>query len=154
MSQHPSDDDKQARLKAAATLHPHPEAVSDPGFTAEPFFDARDLLQVKYEMLRKVDVEGASVSAAAAAFGLSRPTFYQAREAFERDGLPGLLPAKKGPQRRHKVTAEVLAWLDTQLAERPDTTPTQLAEAAHDALGIALHPRTFRRVLEERRKKA
>jgi hypothetical protein len=48
-------------------------------FQTADFFDPQDLLQVKYEMLRHVDVDKAPVTEAAAAFGLSRPAFYQAR---------------------------------------------------------------------------
>ena len=45
-------------LRQTGTLHPHPQAVTDPLFQDQPFFDARDLMQVKYEMLRKVEVDG------------------------------------------------------------------------------------------------
>jgi hypothetical protein len=72
--------------------------VADPAFNSgNPFFDARDLVQVKYEMLRRVRQEGRRVTKSAAAFGFSRPSFYEAQASFEIGGLPGLLPQRPGP---------------------------------------------------------
>ena len=47
-------DPKEAALAGARCLNPHPEQVTDPEFLASDFFDARDAVQVKYEMVRKV----------------------------------------------------------------------------------------------------
>jgi hypothetical protein len=78
---------KQQTLRTNGTLNPHPDKIRDPLFRGADFFDACDLLQVKYEMVRRVDAEGWSVTRAAEVFGVSRPAFYQARAAFEQDGL-------------------------------------------------------------------
>ena len=91
-------DPKEAALAATRCLNPHPEQVTDPEFLASDFFDARDMVQVKYEMVRKVKADGAPVTAAAAAFGYSRPSYYQAAAALERSGLEGLVPARPGPR--------------------------------------------------------
>src|SRR5438477_5425103 len=73
-------DEKLALLRQSHTLHPHPEKVRDPLFlSGSPFFDPRDLVQVKYELLRRVRVDGYSVAQATALFALSRPTFYVAQ---------------------------------------------------------------------------
>src|SRR5229473_3208519 len=72
-------DPKEAALAATRCLNPHPEQVTDPGFLASEFFDARDAVQVKYEMVRKVKADGAPVTAAAAAFGYSPPARYGRR---------------------------------------------------------------------------
>ena len=97
-------DPKEAALAATRCLNPHPEQVTDPGFLASEFFDARDAVQVKYEMVRKVKADGAPVTAAAAAFGYSRPAYYEAAAALERSGLEGLVPARPGPRGPHKLT--------------------------------------------------
>ena len=89
-------DPKVEALPESRTLNPRPEAVTDEAFTSSEFFDARDLVQVKYEMLRRVSEDGVSVSSAAAAFGLSRQTYYQAAAALGEAGLAGLLPGKPG----------------------------------------------------------
>ena len=78
---------KTQLLRQESALNPRAAAVTDPLFQQSEFFDPADLLQVKYEMLRQVHREGQLVSEAARAFGLSRPSFYQAQAAFEEAGL-------------------------------------------------------------------
>ena len=79
MAKKPSRDPKSQALQQQGCLHPHPEQVTDELFQTREFFDPRDLVQVKYEMLRRVESEGLPVSRSAAAFGFSRPSFYQAQ---------------------------------------------------------------------------
>lgn len=139
---------RQQALKSLGALHPHPERVSDALFESSAFFDPRDVVQVKYEMLRRVRVELANVSHTATAFGFSRPAFYQAREAFEREGLPGLLPRKRGPHGPHKLTNKILAVLATQTDADGSPLPARaLARYLHDEYGITAHPRSIERSL-------
>ena len=103
-------------LRQHGVLNPHPEAVTDPLFQTGDFFDSQDLLQVKYEMLRRVQIDKAPVTETAAAFGLSRPAFYQAQHAVALQGLAGLIPLKRGPHGAHKLTAAVLDFVLRQRA--------------------------------------
>src|SRR5216117_2589429 len=65
--------DKASALRRHHALNPRAHAVSDSAFTSgNDFFDARDLVQVKYEMLRRVNEDGELVTQAAADFGFSR----------------------------------------------------------------------------------
>ena len=107
----PDRQPKRQTLRRHGTLNPHPEAVSHPLFHNSDFFDSDDLMQVKYEMLRSVEQEGRPVVEAAQAFGLSRPVFYVTQELFNREGLPGLVPRKRGPKRPHKLSDEAMAVL-------------------------------------------
>jgi len=140
-------------LRQAGTLHPHPQLVTDPLFQGHPFFDARDLMQVKYEMLRKVEVDGAPVSAAATAFGLSRPSFYQAQSAFQQGGLAGLAPQKRGPRRAHKLSVEVLEFLAQLRTEQPRVRYEEMAERARQRFGLVVNPRSIERRLRPGQKK-
>jgi transposase len=144
-------DPKVEALREARTLNPRPDAVRDEQFGSSGFFDARDLVQVKYEMVRRVQVDGASVVAAAAAFGFSRPSYYEAAAALARDGLPGLVPAKPGPRRGHKLTDEVLAHAEDLLAADASLRPADLVEALHARFGVRVHPRSVERALARRR---
>jgi hypothetical protein len=147
-------DEKGAALRAARALNPRPEAVADPAFTGgDPFFDARDLVQVKYEMLRRVSAEGQAVTRAAAAFGFSRPSFYAARDAWEATGLPGLLPARPGPRGGHKLTPAVVAFLAEQRARDPTLGVAQLATLMQERFGVVVHRRSIERALARRRAK-
>src|SRR6266446_6256350 len=124
------DDPKEAALREARCLNPRPEAVADQAFTTGPeFFDARDLVQVKYEMVRRVRAGGQPVSAAAAAFGFSRPSYYQAAAAVDADGLAALVPARPGPRRAHKITDQVVAFARQLRDADPSLRSVDLAGA-------------------------
>ena len=107
--------------------------MRDPAFTAgDPFFDPEDLVQVKYEMLRRVREDGRKVSETSAAFGFSRPSFYAAQAAFQTAGLPGLVPQRPGPRRAHKLSAPVLALLEEALAAEPALCLLYTSDAADE----------------------
>lgn len=146
-------DAKAEALQAAGGFHRHAGAVADPLFTGHPFFDPRDLVQVKYEMLRRVHADGHSVTQAAATFGFSRPAFYAAQAAFTRGGLPALVPLRPGPRRRHKVQPAILTFLQQARAEEPLISHGHLVERVAAQFGIRLHPRTIERVLGPRPKR-
>src|SRR6058998_478483 len=104
-------DPKIDALRRQGTLNAHPERVRDALFATSDFFDARDVVQVKYEMVRRVRVDGHPVSRSATAFGVSRPTLYQAQAALARGGLAALVPKRPGPRRSHKLSPEVVDFL-------------------------------------------
>jgi transposase len=140
-------DPKEQALREARTLNPRPEAVVDEAFAASEFFDARDLVQVKYEMVRRSRVDGLSVAGSAAAFGFSRPSFYQAAAALDADGLAGLVPARPGPRRAHKLSEEVMSFARQLKAADPAVRSADLASAIADRFGIVVHPRSVERAL-------
>lgn len=144
---------KPDALRQQGTLNPHPEAVTAGLFQDNQFFDPRDLLQVKYEMLRRVEVEQDSVSQTAAAFGLSRPSFYQAQSAFEQAGLAGLIPQKRGPRRAHKLTAQVMEFIQQSRTAQPSLRTEELAQLVRERFGVQVHPRSIQRRLSRRQKK-
>jgi len=153
MAKKSSRDPKSRALQHEGSLHPHPEQVSDELFLTHEFFDPRDLVQVKYEMLRRVQSEGQAVSQSAAHFGLSRPSFYQAQAAFQQGGLPALMPRKRGPKKAHKLTAEVLAFVHQAQQEDPSLRPASLSLLIKDKYGITVHPRSVERALTRSQKK-
>ena len=140
-------DPKSTSLDSDGLLNPHPGAVTDTLFQTNAFFDARDLMQVKYEMLRRSMVEGESKADAALAFGLSRPTFYQVERAFAEHGLAGLLPRKRGPRQAHKLTAEVIAFISELRGADPSLSAAELAQRVADRFGLRVHPRSIERRL-------
>jgi transposase len=137
---------KEDDLRGAHALNPHPEEVRNELFhSGRRFFDPRDLVQVKYEMLRRVDHDGIPVSRAADEFGLSRPSFYRAKADFESGGLPGLLPEKPGPRHAHKLTEDVLSVIEGWLQEKPPPRRKELLDRLRRQLGIEVHPRSIER---------
>ena len=102
-------------LREGGTLNPAPEKLRDPKFHDSEFFDPNDIVQVRYEMLRRVSVDKASVTQVADEYGVSRPTYYQAKASFDTAGIAGLAPAKPGPRGPHKIDDDVLAFLRARL---------------------------------------
>jgi len=146
-------DPKSLALRQQGCLNPHPQKVTDELFQTREFFDSRDLVQVKYEMLRRVETEGLPVNRSAAAFGFSRPSFYQAQASFQQGGLPALLPQKRGPKQAHKLTSEVLAFIRQARQEDPSLRSATLVSRIQDRYGIAVHRRSIERALVRSQKK-
>jgi transposase len=146
------EDPKRKALREQGTLNSHPEKVDDALFKNSTFFDPRDLLQIKYEMLRRVELEEKTVSDAAESFGYSRPSFYQAQAAFAQEGLSGLVPKKRGPHGGHKLNDEVLKFLLDLLQKDGSASPQALAEKVLERFALKLHPRTIERALRRKKK--
>jgi transposase len=143
-------DSKQGKIRALAeegTLNPVPGKVQDPKFQDGEFFDPRDIVQVKYEMLRRVSAENASVTSATEDYGVSRPTYYQTRASFEEAGIAGLVPRKRGPQGPHKVRGAVLEFIREQRVEGEPIRARQLAEQIREKFDLDIHPRTIERAV-------
>src|SRR5512133_3896988 len=107
---------KRQILRQTGTLNPRPDRVTDELFSGSDFFDPNDLLQVKYEMLRRVHCDGFTVRHAAQLFGFSRPSFYHAQETFTRGGRGARVPRERGPSDAHKLPQKIMAFLQRTLA--------------------------------------
>jgi len=138
---------KAAALIEEGTLNPSPERVSDPKFREGEFFDPRDVVQVKYEMLRRVSVEHVSVTDATDEYGVSRPTFYQAKANFEQAGIAGLVPKKRGPRGPHKLQGEILAFVEREHVPGEPIRARELAKRIREEFSLNVHPRTIERAL-------
>jgi transposase len=148
-------DDKTESLKKYGALNPHPQRVTETVFSDSvlEFFDPRDLVQVKYEMLRAVDKEGRSVKQASEAFGFSRPAFYQAQSQFKQEGVSGLAKKRPGPKSAHKLTADILAFIEEKIEEDKPLGARKLAPLIKEKFGKDVHPRSIERAVMRRKKK-
>lgn len=139
-----------AKVKALleeGTLNPGPEKVHDAKFRESEFFDPRDLVQVKYEMLRRVSIEKTSVTEATEEYGVSRPTYYQTKANFDQAGIAGLVPKKRGPRGPHKLQGEALAFVQQQLVAGQPVRARELAKLVRQEFGLTIHPRTIERAV-------
>jgi len=146
-------DPKHRRLEELGVLNPRPERVRAAWFLSGEFFDARDLVQTRYEMLRHARVDGASKAEVAALFGVSRPTYYQTEAAFAQDGLAGLMPKMRGPKGAHKLTAEVMDFIEARRQEGVPMRARALARQISSALGVSVHPRSIERAIARKKKR-
>ena len=148
---HRTVDAKAEVLRRQGALHPNPNAVRDEAFRQQEFFDPRDLVQVRYEMLRRHQVDRGAVTEVAVAFGVSRQAYYMTEAAFEEEGIAGLLPRRRGPRRAHKCTDEILDFVEQWHASSP--AKKDVSEAVQKRFGVSIHPRSLARALTRRKKK-
>ena len=148
-------DDKSENLRKYGALNPHPQKVTEKTFSdsALEFFDPRDLVQVKYEMLRAVDKEGRPVKQASEAFGFSRPAFYQAQSQFKQGGVTRLVKKRPGPKSAHKLTADILAFIEEKIEAGKPLRARKLAPLIREKFGKDIHPRSIERAVLRRKKK-
>jgi transposase len=144
-------DPKAEALRESRTLNPRPDSVADERFSDSEFFDSRDLVQVKYEMVRRVEVDGEPVATTAAAFGFSRQTYYQTAAALAEGGPAALVPSKPGPKGPRKLTSEVVDHLEALVAADPALRSSALADLVQERFGTRVHPRSIERALTRRR---
>lgn len=114
-------------LQRARCLHPAPERVHDERFQEEGgFFDPKDIVQVKYELLRSCEVEDGDVASACMRFGFSRTTYYKVYEAFLHGGIPSLMGRPRGRPQPIKLNEIVLGYLIAEKAKNPKLAASEM----------------------------
>ncbi|MCC7083478.1 MAG: hypothetical protein IT427_00560 [Pirellulales bacterium] len=146
-------DQKEQHLRNHGAFYANAHAVADPLFDQSEFFDPRDLMLVKYEMLRRVQVDAIPVVEAAKRFSFSRAGFYKTLSAFQRLGLAGLVPARPGPRQAHKLTDDILRFIDEQVAARGLLSAADLAALILQQREVCVHPRSIERALARCKKR-
>jgi transposase len=143
--------EKREALARDGALNPHPDAVRDVLFADNAFFDPADLVQVRYEMVRRHEVDDQAISEVAANFGVSRPTFYKAQAAMAAAGLAGLLPRQRGPKGGHKLSQEMLAFDAELRAGSPAMTMSERLAAIEARFDVRVHRRSLERAMARKK---
>lgn len=143
-------DAKEAILKENGSYNKRFASVRAEAFSKSPFFDARDVVQVKYELLRAVERDGSSVSDAARMFGFSRKAYYQISRAYRERGLAALAPGKTGPKGPNKLRGRVSEFIDLCAAGHEKANSKNIAAQMEAELDVKVHPRTIERYLEKK----
>jgi len=146
-------DPKVEALKKANAFNSRAEKVADDLFRQSEFFDAQDIMQVKYEMLRRVREDGWSISRASAEFGFSRSSFYEAQSDFEQAGLVGFIPDRRGPREAHKLSENVLLYIEEVKQNDPLVRMADLIKLIKNQFGIDVHRRSIERAQGRLKKK-
>lgn len=138
---------KRQVLKQARALNTHPERVRAPLFADHPFFDPEDKAQVKYEMLRVREVEGASLSEACRLYGFTRESYRHILARFRREGIGGLFERKRGRRGPLKATDRVREFIRAERRRQAELSAEDLIERCREELGVILSRRTVFRIL-------
>ena len=147
-----NEDSKVKKLEEKGGLNPKPQNVKDELFQEYDFFDPRDLFQVKYEMVRRVQKDRWNVAQASKTFGFSRKSFYEIQNVIERKGLAGLIPRKRGPRSAHKLTDDVMKFVEQAIRKDDTLRAPQIVSLIKERFGFKVHPRSIERALERRKK--
>ena len=152
-----NQDGKAEALREQGALHPHPGAVKDELFLESEFFDPRDLVMVKYEMLRARELEGEPLEQTCRRFGFTRESYRQILERFRAEGMFGLFDRKRGRKNPLKIGDKVQAFLCREHTRMPELGADELAARCEKEMGVSLSRRSVYRVLskvrEEEKKK-
>jgi transposase len=136
---------KRQFLTSAGAWNARASLVECPLFMQSDFFDSRDKVQVKYEMLRAHAVDGSPVSVVSGQFGFSRESFYTALKAFRAEGVNGLADGKRGPKEPRKLTQQLQSFLRREIERAPDLSSQDLADRIKAEHGVELHRRSIER---------
>ena len=144
---------KEKALREQGVLHRHADMVQDEAFRSHEFFDACDLVQVRYEMLRRHRVDERALSEVAASFGVNRQALYKTKTAFQEQGIAGLLPRRRGPKGAHKCTEEILDFVEQWRSTRSADATGSVVEAIERRFGVTMNPRSIERALARHKKR-
>jgi transposase len=136
---------KRQFLTAAGAWNHRAPLVASPLFAQSDFFDPRDKVQVKYEMLRAHAVDRAAVATVSRQFAYSREAFYTTLETFRGQGVVGLADGKRGPKGPRKLTPELQAFVRRLLERTPDISSQKLVDRIAEERGVELHRRSVER---------
>ena len=130
---------KRQRLRQSGTLNAHPQRVLAEPFRDSPFHDPDDLLKVRYEAVRQARQGRVSRAETARAHGFSRHTLHRLERLFRDRGLAGLVPRKRDPRGPHKISDEILRFVDEQRTARGPLGSTVLVREIQARFGVAIH---------------
>ena len=103
-------------------------------------------------MLRRVKEDNWSITNAAAAFGFSRPSFYEAQSEFEHAGLVSFIPEKRGPREAHKLSGEVVKFIEECKVQDATLKTPDVVRLVKEKFGIDVHRRSLERALSRSKK--
>lgn len=146
-------DSKNKILKENGSFNKSADKVKDPIFQNNPFFDANDIVQVKYEMLRAVEKDQQPVIQTTKTFGFSRVSYYKTLNDYRDNGMGGILPKKRGPQKAHKLTPEIMNFINEKTTQNPIISKKELVNILETDKGIKIHKRTLEKTLGGGKKK-
>jgi transposase len=149
----PRRSSKRDFLQRARAWNDRARLVDNAAFAQSDFFDPRDKVQVKYEMLRAHRIDRVSVSEASRRFGYSRESFYTAVGAFQAEGVLGLVDDKRGPRHPRKLTPDVQRVLRKEIEKDASVSSAELAERLAEQLGVSVHRRSVERFRSVHREK-
>ena len=140
-------------LKSSGSYNDRHREVTLNRFNNDDFYDPSDIVQVKYEMLRGVREHDLTVEEVSKQYGMSRTAYYNAKEAFEENGVLGLIPVKRGPK-GSRLDPETERCIDEYLADHPRSKTPEVCKRVLSVTGISIPVSTMRRIIKIKREQS
>lgn len=141
--------EKNKFLDKEGLLNKKPDRISHSLFKTHEFFDPFDLLQVRYEMLRSVKVDGCSVAKACRTFGFSREYYYKLGRMFTERGFVGLLGAPSGRRPLIALNQELVNFIIHKKLEEPKLSGDNICKQIKKNYHVKCSTRTVERIIEK-----
>jgi transposase len=84
---------------------------------------------------------------------MSRQYYYKIKPAFDRQGMTGLLPDKRGPKHPFKLTDDIVGFINEMLKEEPSVTNQRITERLEARFKVVVNPRTIQRMRKSQKKR-
>ena len=143
--------DKEERLKSTHTFNPNYDKINDPTFASSDVLDTRDLLQVRYEMVRSVRIDKDSPKDVASRFGVSEATLRRHIRDLRDGGMIALVPDIRGPKGQHSLNDEEIQYIESYLVKHPDASGGQVHSALVQEKQSEVSKRTIERYLASKK---
>lgn len=141
------ENNKVKQLKLQRSFNKNGQKLRDETYLSSDFFDPNDVIQVKYEMLRKVEFEKQPISKVSALFGFSRVAYYKAKKDLKEGGLSNLTNKTMGPKRSHKLNQEILDFVISSRKDDSTLTLKTILDSIKVEFNVVIHRRTLERAL-------
>ena len=142
-------EEKLKFLEKEGLLNQKPDRISHSLFKTNDFFDPLDLLQVRYEMIRYVKVDGYSVAKACRIFGFSREYYYKLGRMFSERGFVGLLGAPSGRRPLIALNQELVNFIIHKKLEEPNLSGDNICKQIKKSYYVECSTRTVERIIEK-----
>lgn len=138
---------KEEKLRSSNTYNSKSSRVNAPCFADNEMMDPHDLLQVRYEMVRAIELDNKSIKDTCSEFGVSASTARRYVRDLKEGGLIALVPEKKGPAGPTRLSKEAAEFIDNYLKEFPKASGGKVHRALETKLHTGVSKRTVERYL-------
>ena len=111
------------------------------------FLRSQRIVQVKYEMLRRVQSEGHSGDGCRDGFRLLATLVLSSSVGLRGGWACRIGSAQRGPKQAHKLTDEVLDFIIETRQKQPHVRTAELVRLIQERFGTKVHPRSIERSL-------
>ena len=129
------------------------DKVTEPRFLDSDLFDPKDLLQVRYEMVRSIKEGVITLDEVPSKYGVSAMTAKRCVSSLEKGGIIALVPERKGPKGPSSLDDESLRFIDSYIAEHPKASGRKVHDALEAEKHVGVSKRTVERYLSSKKAK-